>query len=496
MTSRAPMAHPDVAILEVRSLVDGRWVTPSERIGVLSDPNTGRERQAQLSTELAEVDTALRAAERVHQSAALDDGPIAARIDVLTAFARALAERQEDIACQDAISTGNPITTTRLLASYLAGRVQSAVDQLEQLGEGRSLAADGRTVRLLNRSLGPVVVLAPWNAPTFVAVSKIGAAIAAGCPVILKPSEWAPGGAQIIAEVLDHIIAGSGLPRATFQLVHGGARVGAALSADPRVKVITFTGGVDAGRAVAAAAAPNLTLTQLELGSNNPAIVLPDADIARTARWLISGVTRLNGQWCEAPGKVLVSQSIHDALVEALIDEASRVAIGHCMADETRLGPLAFSTHRDRLRTQLASLSDAGAIVSSPASLPDLGGWFFSPTVVTGVDARSATTELFGPVLTVHPTTSTAEALSFANLPGGGLDAFVFGSDEDAALEVGARMRAGEVRINGTNMADLADGSEQSFWDGSGVGGHGPANAVPFYQGRRVVGVDSDTLPI
>lgn len=486
----------EVEILQVRSFIDGQWVRPTERLDALRDPNTGAERQGQLGVADADVERALRAADALYASGALEAAGIETRASVLDALAARIDEHAEAIARQDSMSTGNPITTTRLLASYLSGRVRSAVQQVRDGGDGRSLGAEGRPVRLLNRPLGPVLVLAPWNAPTFVALSKISAAIAAGCPVILKPSEWAPGGAQIVAGLLADAIEASSLPPATFQLLHGGSHVGARLSSDSRVRVITFTGGLDAGRAVAAAAARNLAVVQLELGSNNPVVVMPDADLTRTARSLIAGVTRLNGQWCEAPGKVLVPQPLHDELVDALIEESRGITVGHCLDPETTLGPIAYKRHFDRLGRQVAGAAAAGASVSAAGQLPDLRGWFMSPTIISELDAAAATEEIFGPVLTVHSTKSTDDAIAAANRSGGGLDAFVFGTDVEAALEVGARLRAGEVRVNGTHMADLADGSEQTFWETSGVGGHGPANAVPFYQGRRVVGLDDDDLPI
>ncbi|GAA1468948.1 phenylacetaldehyde dehydrogenase [Microbacterium thalassium] len=485
-----------IPVVASRLFVDGAWRTPAERLGVLHDPNTGLERVEQLGATPHDVEDALRAADRLHASQTLDRMPAASRAAVLESWADALDLRAEDIAVQDAISNGNPITTTRVLASFLGDRVRSAARQATQIGDGLVLPADGRTVRLLNRALGPTLVLAPWNAPTFVAVSKLSTTIGSGSPVILKPSEWTPGGAQIAFELLQAALDQHGFPAATAQLVHGAAAVGSALAGDARVRAISFTGGLAAGRAVARAAAETLAVVQLELGSNNPAIVLADADVERTAEMLVAGVTRLNGQWCEAPGKVLVPPALHDPLVDALSARAGELQIDHSFEAGTQLGPLAYRAHRDRLEAQLAAYAEAGATVRRVGMAPDLDGWFFRPALVTGLGAADAPDELFGPALTIHAVESVDEAVQAANLPGGGLDGFVFGEDEEAALEVGARIRAGEVRVNGTYMADLADGSEQTFWGTAGVGGHDPAHGVAFSQGRRVVGVDAANLPI
>lgn len=486
----------EIPVIAARSFVDGGWRTPAEKLGILYDPNTGMKRAEQLGASTGDVDDALRAADALYASQLLEQIPVESRAAALVAWADELDIYAEQIAVQDAISTGNPVMTTRTLASFLGARVRSTARQTMEIGDARALDAGGRTVRLLNRALGPTLVLAPWNAPTFVAVSKLSSAIGAASPAILKPSEWTPSGAQIAFELLHTVLEERGFPAATVQLVHGAARVGASLAADPRIRAITFTGGLNAGRAVARAAAETLAVVQLELGSNNPAIVMPDADTEHTARLLVAGVTRLNGQWCEAPGKVLVPSRLHDDLVDALLAAASSLQIDHNFRDKTQLGPLAYRAHKDRLDAQLHAYAAMGGTVHRAGDVPDLEGWFFPPAMVTGVGPDRACDEMFGPALTIHAVRSTEEAVAAANLPGGGLDGYVFGTDEDAAIAVGSRIFAGEVRINGTHMADLADGSEQTFWNTSGVGGHDPAHGVAFAQGRRVVGVDAHHLPI
>jgi phenylacetaldehyde dehydrogenase len=364
------------------------------------------------------------------------------------------------------------------------------------IGAETVLPADGRDVRILRRPLGPAAVLAPWNAPTFVGVAKLASALAAGCPVILKPSEWAPAGCQIVAEVLASAIAAMELPPGVFQLVHGGAQVGAQMASDPRIRAISFTGGGAGGHAVATAAAPHFTAVQLELGGHNPAIIHADADIAATAAALAKGMTKLNGQWCEAPGKILVPQHLHDDLVDALTDELTRLTVGHCLNDDTDVGPIAYSAHRDRLQHNIADLIGQGGRAVTTAALPDLPGWFMSPTLVVGTPAHASTEELFGPAVSIHPVASAEEAITAANGPQTGLAGFVFGTDLDAAMATAARIAAGEIRVNGCNLADLADDSEQTFWNSAGIGGHGPTDMVRFFQGRLTIGVDDADLPI
>lgn len=488
-TLRAPITQTD--------LIGGRWCTPSAELPMtLADPNTGQTRQAQSATAASEVERALQGAADLHAAQTWARTALDVRVPLLDALADGLAERADDLAYEDAMATGNPLRVATQMTSYLPPRVRSARDQLLAIGAETVLPAAGRDVRILRLPLGPAAVLAPWNAPTFVGVAKLASALAAGCPVILKPSEWAPAGCQIVAEVLDAAITQMGLPPNVFQLVHGGARVGAQLTSDPRIRAISFTGGGAGGRAVATAAAPHFTAVQLELGGHNPVIVHADADIDATAAALAAGMTKLNGQWCEAPGKILVPEHLHDDLVDALTAELTRLTVGHCLDDDTVVGPIAYSEHRDRLQHNIADLVSQGGRAVTTAALPDLPGWFMSPALVVGTPAQASTEELFGPAVSIHPVASTDEAIAAANGPQTGLAGFVFATDLDAAMATAAGIGAGEIRINGCNLADLADDSEQTFWNSAGVGGHGPTDMVRFFQGRRTIGVDDANLPI
>lgn len=478
-------------------LVAGEWREPTEALGgAIDDPNTGEPMQDQRATREDTVELALRAALSLHTTGSWADSPLEARIALLDDIAIGLAARVDELAYEDAMATGNGIRTTRQMASYIGPRVSSARRQLVEVGVADDLSQGGRPVRLLRRPLGPAAILAPWNAPTFVAVAKVASAVAAGCPVILKPSEWAPAGCQIVAEVVHESLLRTGLPTDVFQMVHGAAVVGSQLASDPRIRAISFTGGASGGHAVAIAAAPHLTALQLELGGHNPAIVLPDADIEATAAALIEGMTKLNGQWCEAPGKILVPANIHDDLVDALMVTMSSLAIGHCLDDSTDVGPMAYRLHRDRLQGAINELVAAGGSARTSSTLPDLGGWFLAPTLVTGLPVDRSLRELFGPVVTIHAVGSVEEAIRAANGPETGLAGFVFGSEPGEAMRVAALIPAGEVRINGCKLADLADASEQSFWNSAGIGGHGPTEMVRFFQGRQIIGVDDPALPI
>lgn len=465
--------------------IDGRWAT---------DPNTGKHLHPMPTTAHDDVEHALSVSDALHRTGDWQDVAAPARAAFLERIADLLESRVDEIAVLDSLTSGVPISTTRVIASFLPFRFRAAADDCRQNPHRRQLAAGGRDVRLLRLPWGPAAVLTPWNAPSFIAASKVASALAAGCPVLFKPSEFAASTAQPLSESVHAALAEAQLPAAAYQTLHGAGDIGAMLCHDPRVKVICFTGGQVAGRSIAAAAATHFTPVQLELGGNNPVLVLHDADIPQTAKSLARGMTLLNGQWCEGPGKVFVHEDAVGDLVEALLAELDSVVIGHSLDDATTLGPLANENHRDRLVAQLRQLDDKGAHVLSPSEPPTGGGYFLAPSLAVGADPADAVAELFGPVVSVHSVGSDEQALTLANAHPSGLDAYVYSADPEHAFAVGSRLVSGEVRINGAHLDDLGAGSAQGFWGPAGIGGHGPAESVRVFSGERVIGVDSDDL--
>jgi phenylacetaldehyde dehydrogenase len=189
---------------------------------------------------------------------------------------------------------------------------------------------------------------------------------------------------------------------------------------------------------------------------------------------------------------VFVAAGRHDELLDTLLAELAAVRIGPSVDPDSAMGPLARRAHRDRVLTQLRAL---GGEPIAAADVPAEGA-FLAPTVVAGLAADAVGEEIFGPVLTLHPVASDAEALAAANATGDGLAGYVFSADTERAFDLGRRLHAGEVRLGGTHLLDLAPGSAQSFWGTSGIGGHGASEALEAYRGTRIVGVDDPALPI
>ncbi len=446
--------------------------------------------QAVRSSSPEQVERAVEAAHRTHALGLWSGMGLAGRAEKLRVVADAIDAIADRIAVLDSLNSGVPISRTRMFAGSLGDTVRHAVAIAEEAGEDRELPAQPGPVRLRRVPWGPTALILPWNAPSFIATKKLAYALIAGNPVVVKPSPASPWSAQLLMGAIES----ADLPPGTVNLVLGGAEAGSALSADPRIRAISMTGSTPTGRLIAAAAAPNFTRLHLELGSNNPAVVRSDADVEATARQLYDGMTKLNGQWCEAPRNVYVAPEVSDELVAALTDLAETALVGPSLDEATTIGPMAFRERRDALVAQRAAFETAGHQAVHAKQAPD-EGWFFLPTVVLG-DAVRVDGEVFGPMLTVEVARSDDEAVARANSTAGGLAAYVFGEDLAAAQALGQQIHAGEVKINGTSVLDMSPESAQSFFGTSGIGGHGDRDLLDFHSGKQVIGRDLIAPPL
>ena len=368
------------------------------------------------------------------------------------AFSSELDKRKEQIAQLESLTTGAIIGVTSMLNIITTGAWQLAVGQMES---GWSLSTmegpNGNTVEIHRQPWGPALALVPWNAPAPMAAHKVANALAAGAPCILKPTEWAPNGCNVFGEAAE----AAGIPAGVFQIVHGGADVGQKLVNDKRIKAITFTGGLEGGRAIATACAIDFKPAQLELGGNNPVIVMADADIDEASQGVVSLLTTLNGQWCRALGRLIVHESIQDELINAVMDKLGQVVIGDSLSFDSQMGPMVHSGHLSKITSQLEGLLSKGGKAHTNSTLPELSGNFIAPTLVTGVDMADAEDEIFGPIATVHTFSTDDEALALANGTPYGLEAYLFSKDEDHAMMLGRQVHAGGVKVNGSSMISL-----------------------------------------
>lgn len=471
--------------MTLKNYIDDQWAEPGEPLGEsVCDANTGEALFEQRACSAAQLEAALSVAQAAYASGAWMARPAQERRELLNAVADAIEARGEDIAVADAQSTGVVISLTRKLVLLCAGAFRQAAELAANPPKPDGLDGPHGALQIERLPLGPAAVIAPWNAPAGIACHKVASALAAGCPVLLKPSEWAPLSAQVITEAAQ----AAGLPPEMLQLVHGGGDTGAALVADPRVRAVSFTGGLAGGRAVAAGCAQDIKPAQLELGGNNPLMVLEDADLEAAIHGVVTAMTTLNGQWCRALGRLLVHESRRDALLDGVLTTLADIRLGSSLDETSQMGPLVSQRHHAHVRTQAGRLRELGGTLNATTPVPELAGWFLPPTLVTGLSPADTLEEIFGPVAAVHTFTTDDEAVRLANQTPFGLAAYVFG-EETHAWQVASGVRAGLIKINAVTMLNMHAAAPRPAWGLSGLGDEGTVETFEFFRGTRVIGV-------
>jgi aldehyde dehydrogenase (NAD+) len=308
------------------------------------------------------------------------------------------------------------------------------------------------TLNYLRREpVGVVAAIVPWNAPLSLASHKLAAALAMGNTVVLKPSEITSASILEFVEVLE----AAGLPPGVVNIVTGrGATTGDALVSHPGVDLVTFTGGTEAGRAIAHRAAERHVRCLMELGGKSPNIVFADADVDNAANGLIAGIFAAAGQACTAGSRAYLHRDVYDAVLDKVVARAERITIGDPMLDETEIGPVAYEAHMERILGYVELGQQEGATLRLGGKRRTTGdlarGYFVEPTIFEGVrqDMRIAREEIFGPVLSVLPFETEEEVLGYANDTEFGLAAGVWTRDISRAHRMAHRLEAGTVWIN------------------------------------------------
>jgi acyl-CoA reductase-like NAD-dependent aldehyde dehydrogenase len=436
----------------------------------VTDPSTGEVHAHWAVATAAEVDAAIDAARRSFDGGEWRRMAPSRRAEVLEAAAAAIRADTPRLAALEAATTGKAVGGAVVYDLY-----EAAVAFAHAGGVGRDLHGDVRraafppdllpgggpdllTMRL-REPVGVVAELLPWNGPLMTGSQRIAAALAAGCSVVAKPPEEAVVTVVELARILERC----GLPPGTLNVVLGpGETVGDQLVRDPRVDLVSLTGGVETGVRVMAAAAANVTPVHLELGGKAPVIVFPDADLDQAADWAMMAAFVNMGEVCVAGSRLLAHADIYDDVVTAVAERSSGLPIGDALDPATFIGPLVDEAHAARVRGFLerAVTGDGAEVVGGGTVPPGARSTYVAPTVVGRVAPGSELeqTEVFGPVLAATPFTDEDDAVRIANGTRYGLNATVFTRDVERAFRLADRLDCGEVNVNCHFAPDMNGG--------------------------------------
>ena len=436
----------------------------------------------------ADVDAAVRAA-----WAAFDEGPwprlgAAERAAVLRRIAGLIRESAEQLVEREVRDIGMPIAQMRGLAARAAQNFDYYAGVVTEL-HGRSFQVGGEFLNYtIRKPVGVAGLIMPWNAPLMLTTWRLAPALAAGNTVVLKPAEWSPLSATLLAE----IVTEAGLPSGAFNVVHGfGETAGAPLSAHPGVDLVCFTGETTTAQAIIAAGAPTLKRVSAELGGKSPVVVFADADPELAVDAALAQVFTMNGQRCTAGSRLLVERPLYHRVVTAVAERARRIRVGDPFDERTELGPLITPEHHERVLGYVDSARDQGARILVGGERPPglQHGNFLQATVIADVDEsmRVFQEEIFGPVLVAMPFDDEDEAVRLANATQYGLAAYVWTSDLTRAHRVAHAIETGMCWINSHNVRDL-----RTPFGGvkrSGIGLEGGDYAFDFYCDTEIVHV-------
>ncbi|MDF3304252.1 aldehyde dehydrogenase family protein [Rhodococcus sp. T2V] len=477
-------------LLNTGLFVDGRWIRSSS--GETRDCINPADGSVVATVDEASPDDAARAVAAAR--AAFDEGtwphtPVAERTAIVARIADLLERDKETLARIETLDTGKTLEESRIdiddvvsVFRYYAQLAAVEADRLVDVGRPDVIS------RVVREPIGVCVLIAPWNYPLLQISWKVAPALAAGCTMVLKPSEVTP----LSTIAFTTLIAEAGVPAGVVNLVQGsGAVLGAALTGTPDVDFISFTGGLATGRVILETAARNVTKVAVELGGKNPHIVFADADGDDSVDQVLTGVFLHSGQVCSAGTRLIIEESIADRFVAALAARAEKIRMGNGLDPASRTGPLVSEAHREKVekyvelgRAEGARLVTGGARPSDPALA---NGSFYLPTIFDHCDRtmRLVQEETFGPILTVERFTTEEEALRLGNDTEYGLAAGVRTADSARGERMVRGLRHGTVWLN-----DFGYYTAAAEWGGFKMSGNGrelgPAGLAEYQETKHI----------
>jgi acyl-CoA reductase-like NAD-dependent aldehyde dehydrogenase len=440
--------------------IDGQ-ATPTEETFDVLNPATGEVYAQAPECSKEQLDAAMESAAKAYRDWRADEG---ARRDALRQAAGVLMSASQEVAPILTAEQGKPISDANIELIGSGMWLQYYADL--ELPREVIQDDDSAFVEVIRKPLGVVAAITPWNFPLILASWKIAPALLAGNTMVLKPSPFTPLSTLKMGELLRDV-----LPPGVFNVVSGGDGLGAQMTSHPVPRKVSFTGSVATGKKVAAAAAPDLKRVTLELGGNDPAIVLDDVDAADVADKVFRAAFANNGQVCSAVKRVYVPEAIYDDVVEAFAAQAKAQKVGDGTDPETQLGPINNKPQFERVSELVADALKGGARAATGGKPMDRPGYFFEPTILADITdgTRIVDEEQFGPALPVIPYRDLDDAVERANATHFGLGGSVWSGDVDRGAQVAERLECGTAWVN----AHLALAPHQPFggakWSGIGV---------------------------
>jgi aldehyde dehydrogenase (NAD+) len=467
--------------------IDGTWVDPLEpkELKVIN-PATEEVAGVISMGSAKDVDRAVLAARRAFDSYSRSSP--AERLALMERILAAYKAHYNEIAAAISIEMGAPVTLSK--GAQTGAGVGHISAMIEVLKTFKFEEMQG-TVRLVQEPVGVCALITPWNWPMNQVAAKVVPALAAGCTMVLKPSEYSPFSAIIWAKIMHE----AGVPAGVFNLINGdGAGVGAPLSSHREVDMVSFTGSTRAGSEVAKNAAASVKRVHQELGGKSPNVLLDDANFERAVTKSVLHVFQNSGQSCNAPTRMLVPAA-KLAEVEAIAKRvAEGVVVGDPASEKTSIGPVVSKVQFERVEGYIAKgIAEGAKVVIGGSGRPDglAKGYFVRPTIFSNVrnDMTIAREEIFGPVLCILPYDNEEQAVHIANDTPYGLAAYVWSEDNLRARRVGGRIRAGQVTLNG------AQGTMNTPFGGFKMSGNGREwgefGLRDFLEVKAVIGVDA-----